>query len=121
MKVYELTEGNQLKQLAEYGGTTAIVLRKIGLFSFPQGGVALLPKRICNIRNCEIARMLKVTSNNTVDTIQWLVPRKVSLVVPYLIVQEKEFFHEDIFPPTQSGEPALSAQEWIRGQSFKSL
>lgn len=68
----------------------------------PQRGLAFYPKRAMNVGECEIARALKLTPNK-VEPISFRVPRK------------SELFHDDLFPDTYSGEPALSTEEWNNG------
>jgi coronin-1B/1C/6 len=70
----------------------------------PQRGVAFYPKRACNISETEIARALKLTPNK-VEPISFRVPRK------------SELFHDDLFPDTFSGEPSLTADQWVSGQN----
>lgn len=62
-----------------------------------------MPKRGCDILNCEIARFFKLHSRGFVEVISFTVPRKSDL------------FQEDIFPDTQAPEPAMTAEEWMSG------
>jgi len=68
----------------------------------PQRGMAFYPKRAMNVSECEIARALKLTPNK-VEPISFRVPRK------------SELFHDDLFPDTYAGEPALDAETWLSG------
>lgn len=52
IRYFEVSGGNQLNMLKEF--STGIA----------QGAVAMLPKILCNVNTCEIAKFLKVTSNN---------------------------------------------------------
>ena len=45
--------------------------------STPQRGVCLLPKRACDIGECEINRIYKLTPKGYVEVIKFNVPRKV--------------------------------------------
>ena len=65
-------------------------------------GLAALPKQCVNVMGCEVARLYKL-SNNSVSTISVSVERKA--------VQ----FHEDLFPPTASNKPHLSAADFKAG------
>jgi coronin-1C_i2 protein, putative len=65
--------------------------------------MGLMPKRGCDILNCEIARFFKLHSRGFVEVISFTVPRK------------SELFQQDIFPDTQSDVPAITAEEWISG------
>ena len=69
----------------------------------PCKGVTFIPKRKVDADSCEIMRALKLTSG-TIDQISFKVPRRT------------EAFQDDIFPPVVSGEPSLSAEEWLRGE-----
>jgi WD40 repeat protein len=70
----------------------------------PQRGLAFYPKRGLNVSECEIARALKLTPNK-IEPISFRVPRK------------SELFHDDLFPDTFSGEPSLTADEWLSGKN----
>ena len=72
--------------------------------SVPQLGLALKPKTAVDVSSCEVASLLKVT-NDTVEPIHFCVPRK------------SEMFQDDIYPPTPGPDPALTAAEWIAGQT----
>jgi hypothetical protein len=60
-----------------------------------QSGAAMLPKRNCNVMNCEVSRWLYATSTDGVDVVSFFLPRK-----------DKTVFQEDLFPPAECGEPA---------------
>ena len=64
--------------------------------------MAFLPKRGLNILQCETARALKLTGD-AVEPLSFTVPRK------------SDAFQPDIYPPTFSGFPSLSADEWMDG------
>lgn len=65
-------------------------------------GICFLPKRACNVMKCETAIALKLTTN-TVEPLKFVVPRK------------SEAFQEDLYPPTFSGIPSQTADEWVAG------
>jgi coronin-1B/1C/6 len=77
IKYYDIgVSGSSLNFLSEYTGGAA------------QGALGLLPKRMCNVNTCEVAKFLKVTGTigdlfsktlaaTSVDTISFQVPRKV--------------------------------------------
>lgn len=67
-------------------------------------GTTIIPKRFCDVKQCEIMRFLNITKT-TIEPVSVLVPRKNSTTV----------FQEDIFPPVPAGVPALSAADWIAG------
>jgi len=70
----------------------------------PQRGMCMLPKRAVNVSECEIVRVLKL-GVKLVEPISFQVPRK------------SEVFQDDIFPPCFSGEPTLTAEQWLGGQN----
>lgn len=65
-------------------------------------GMAFVPKRSVNVMGCEIARLLKLTSN-TVEPLSFIIPRK------------SEMFQADIFPDCYAGVPATTADEFFAG------
>jgi len=69
----------------------------------PQVGLAQLSKHACDVKKCEITRFYKAT-DNTVEPLQMTVPRN-----------RMEFFQDDIFVPTRTNKPTLSAEEWFDG------
>ncbi|GMF64499.1 unnamed protein product [Phytophthora lilii] len=71
------------------------------------GGVALLPKSICNIRDVELARLL-VATPNVVERVSFSLPRAQKL---------KEFFQDDIYGLVPKQEPSVSAAQWFAGES----
>ncbi|XP_065937452.1 coronin-2B isoform X2 [Magallana gigas] len=74
--------------------------------SDPQRGLGVMPKRGCNTDRCEVMRFYKLhASKNLIEPLSMIVPRKSSV------------FHDDIYPPTASLIPSLSADEWISGQT----
>eukprot|EP01092_Planopodium_desertum_P003997 TRINITY_DN176_c0_g1_i1.p1 TRINITY_DN176_c0_g1~~TRINITY_DN176_c0_g1_i1.p1 ORF type:complete len:448 (-),score=155.44 TRINITY_DN176_c0_g1_i1:94-1437(-) len=72
--------------------------------SIPQKGMCMVPKRVMNLSECEVTRLLKVNDKNFVEPISFYVPRK------------SDVFHGDIYPPAYKGVPALSAAEWFGGK-----
>lgn len=70
----------------------------------PQRGMGWTPKLAMDLASCEIARLLKVTAT-AVEPISFTVPRK------------SDIFQDDLYPPTFSGEPSLTAAEWAAGQN----
>jgi len=70
----------------------------------PQRGMGWTPKTAMDLASCEIARLLKVTAT-AVEPISFSVPRK------------SDIFQDDLYPPTFAGEPALSADAWLKNQN----
>lgn len=86
----------------------------------PQRGMGWMPKRGCDILNCEIARFYKLHSRGMVEVLQFTVPRKVCPrparpILSHFSLQS-ELFQEDIYPDTAGDVPALTAEEWAAGE-----
>eukprot|EP01083_Nonionella_stella_P065596 172034_1 len=73
--------------------------RALGVFAFP--------KSSCDVRKIEVARCLRLMSD-CVLPVSFSVPRK-----------RKEFFQDDIFPPTRVWESFLSAEDWFDGKDVE--
>ncbi|GMK54204.1 hypothetical protein CspeluHIS016_0107900 [Cutaneotrichosporon spelunceum] len=74
--------------------------------SDPQRGIGFLPRRALDVSQNEIARAFKL-SGRDVTPLSFIVPRKA------------EGFQSDIFPPANSAEPALKADEWFAGKNAR--
>jgi len=72
----------------------------------PASGFAKLPKTVCNVMKCEIARFLKATPTGQVIPIRFEVPR-----------QSYDFFQEDLYPDSWDRKPSLTAADWFGGQN----
>ncbi|XP_046982633.1 coronin-2B-like isoform X2 [Schistocerca americana] len=71
----------------------------------PQRGLGFMPKRGCDVHQCEIFRFYKLhATKGMCEPISMIVPRK------------SDQFQDDLYPDTAAPTPALSAQEWL---SFK--
>uniref|UniRef100_A0A2C9JQ77 Coronin n=1 Tax=Biomphalaria glabrata TaxID=6526 RepID=A0A2C9JQ77_BIOGL len=72
--------------------------------ALPQRGLGMMPKRGIDPFKNEVARFYKLhASKNLVEPISMIVPRKA------------EGFQPDVFPPTASTIPSLTADEWMSG------
>ncbi|KAL1915846.1 uncharacterized protein VTP21DRAFT_6234 [Calcarisporiella thermophila] len=70
-----------------------------------QQGMVLLPKRCCDVRKVELAKLFRLTKNR-VEVVGMHVPR-----------QRAEYFQDDLYPPTLDVEhPTLSAEAWSAGE-----
>eukprot|EP00759_Apiculatamorpha_spiralis_P003404 PhF_6_TR11594/c0_g1_i1/m.18771 len=69
-----------------------------------QKGLCFLPKTTVNPRNCELSKMIRVTGN-TIQYLSMSMPRKLAATE----------FQVDVYPPTFSSEPALTASEYFGG------
>eukprot|EP00516_Mucochytrium_quahogii_P003985 CAMPEP_0203759522 /NCGR_PEP_ID=MMETSP0098-20131031/12565_1 /ASSEMBLY_ACC=CAM_ASM_000208 /TAXON_ID=96639 /ORGANISM=" , Strain NY0313808BC1" /LENGTH=439 /DNA_ID=CAMNT_0050652531 /DNA_START=104 /DNA_END=1423 /DNA_ORIENTATION=- len=70
----------------------------------PCRGLAILPKRACDVMKTEVVKMMKLTSNS-VEPLSFICPRKSDL------------FQEDLFPDCYAGKPALTSEEWWAGKN----
>lgn len=68
----------------------------------PFAGVCMLPKRCCDVRNVEVARVLKLTSDALIP-ISFKVPRADHL---------KSFFHDDLYPSVRSRNALAAVPDW---------
>ena len=93
VRFYEITDDEPLIHNLTIYNTTV-----------PQADVSYLPKSQVDVKECEMVRMIKLT-NDSIEPVQFKVPRT-----------RKEFFQDDIFPPSRQTEPVLSTSEWF---SFK--
>jgi coronin-1B/1C/6 len=73
--------------------------------SVPAKGCCMVPKRGLNIMECENARLLKLTNNEGIHPLSFIVPRK------------SDAFQDDIFPDCASLTPSHTADQWLEGSS----
>jgi len=71
----------------------------------PQNGLCMLPKSVCQVMKCEIARFLKL-SGKRIEPIRFEVPRA-----------QNQFFQEDLFPDTWDHQPTMTASQWAMGDN----
>jgi len=71
----------------------------------PTKGICMVPKRGLDVMKCESARLLKLTNNQGVIPLSFVVPRK------------SDAFQDDIFPDCSSCDPAHTCEEWMAGSS----
>ncbi|MCJ8739482.1 hypothetical protein PDJAM_G00047780, partial [Pangasius djambal] len=72
--------------------------------SEPHKGLCFLPKTVCDVRDVEVARAVRL-SKTTIEPVAFKVPRV-----------RKEFFQDDVFPETAVWwESTLSAAAWLSG------
>ncbi|XP_069726199.1 coronin-7-like isoform X1 [Phaenicophaeus curvirostris] len=73
--------------------------------SEPHKGFVFLPKTACEVREVEFARALRL-GQSSLEPVAFCVPRV-----------KKEYFQDDIFPPTRVWwEPALAGTAWLAGK-----
>ncbi|XP_054698701.1 coronin-7-like isoform X2 [Grus americana] len=71
----------------------------------PHKGFVFLPKTVCEVREVEFARALRL-GQSTLEPVAFCVPRV-----------KKEYFQDDIYPPTRVWwEPALGGSAWLAGE-----
>ncbi|XP_016381271.1 coronin-7-like [Sinocyclocheilus rhinocerous] len=68
-------------------------------------GVALVPKLALDVSCCEVLRLLQLTDNFIVP-ISYQVPRKAG-----------QDFHADLYPDTVGHTPAMTAEDWWKGEN----
>jgi WD40 repeat protein len=83
-------------------GTAQLINKHLTATAFD--ALCLVPKRVLDTRECELARFLLLTSTGTIDTVSIHVPRK-----------NKDVFHDDVYERVPSGEPSSTAEEWSSG------
>ena len=67
----------------------------------PIAGICLLPKNLCNVREVEVTKMLKLTQNAVIP-ITFTLPR-----------QKKEFFQDDIYLPIKASIPSIDFNSFM--------
>jgi len=67
--------------------------------------LTLLPKSVCNVRSCEIARFLKL-SGSRAEPIRFEVPR-----------QQSHFFQDDLYPDTWDHKASINGSSWGNGNN----
>lgn len=72
----------------------------------PQRGLGFMPKRGISTATCEIFRFYKLhATRGLCEPISMIVPRK------------SETYQDDLYPDTAAPTPALTAEEWIKGNN----
>jgi len=72
----------------------------------PQRGLCNVPKRMVNVSECEVDRMLKL-SVKMMEPVSFCVPRK------------SDIFQDDIYPNAFNGETDTTASQWFGGKNGK--
>jgi len=70
----------------------------------PCRGLAMLPKRACNVMECEVARFLKLTTS-TIEPLKFIIPRK------------SELFQTDLYPDCRAPKAAIDATAFFSGKN----
>ena len=71
--------------------------------SSPVAGLCLLPKQMCEVREVEVSRLLKLTTDSVIP-ISFKVPRAENL---------KQYFQDDLFPPVRRRSSACKVHDWM--------
>lgn len=72
----------------------------------PTRGIAFLPKIYNDAAHCEVERIYKLTSKDTIEPISFTVPRR------------SEMFQNDIFPPVvDTSKAGLTGSQWLAGEN----
>merc|ERR1712136_246545 len=72
-------------------------------------GMAWMPKRGCDVNECEIARFYYLGIGDE----KLGICEPIAMTIP----RESDLFQEDIFPDFCSDEPAMTAEEWVNGKT----
>ena len=97
-----IIRGYEMTFLEAMSGATAVKACDFQTSKEPLAGVCLLPKRLMDVKNIEVARILKLTTD-TVYPVSLKVPRADILM---------GYFQDDIFVPTRSKTPSASVSDW---------
>ncbi|XP_065540228.1 coronin-7 isoform X3 [Lathamus discolor] len=101
--LYEVTP--EPPYFLECNSFTSSEPHKTLLMPVPHQGFIFLPKTVCEVREVEFARALRL-GQSTLEPVAFHVPRV-----------KKEYFQDDIYPSTRVWwEPALSASAWLSGE-----
>jgi coronin-1B/1C/6 len=105
--LYLCGKGDGVVRLYEYEEKSPFMFKLNDGFRsvIPGKGYCTIPKRGLNIMDCETVRILKVTNNEGVHPLHFIVPRK------------SDAFQDDIFPDAPAATPAHSCAEWMGGSS----
>jgi coronin-7 len=77
----------------------------------PIAGICMIPKRTCDVRNVEVARLLKLTTDALVP-ISFKVPRADHL---------KAYFHDDLYPPVRAARSLATVPDWESAETDPSV
>mmetsp|Transcript_20148 Transcript_20148/g.33283 ORF Transcript_20148/g.33283 Transcript_20148/m.33283 type:complete len:442 (+) Transcript_20148:885-2210(+) len=92
IRYYELTDDSPFQyHVGEYRGAS------------PAKGLAMLPKRTCDVSRCEVTKFLKLTKD-AVEPLSFIVPRK------------SEIFQRDLYPDAYAGRMSMTADEFFDGE-----
>lgn len=95
----------------------------------PQRGMCFLPPRALNVNENEIARAFKAVGS-MIEPISFVVPRKVCFSSQFRMLwvlticaslTQSDAFQSDIFPPALSAKAALTAEQWLSGQTAQPI
>lgn len=93
VRYYEIVEGPPyIHYVDQYSGKD------------PQRGLGMVPKRGVDTAGTEIAKFMRLCDKH-IEPLSFKVPRK------------SETGNDDLYPPTFSGRPSLSADEWLGGKN----
>jgi WD40 repeat protein len=93
IKVYDFSNST-IKYATEYRSSQSV------------RSCAFFPKRAMNYNRLEIARFARAYSNN-LDYVSFYYPKRT------------EGYDESVYPECFAGEPALSVEEWLKGENRK--
>jgi len=105
--IYLCGKGDGIIRIYEFENKAPYIFKLNDGFrsNIPGKGYSVIPKRGLNIMGHETTRILKVTNNEGVHPLRFIVPRK------------SDAFQEDIFPDCCAPSPAHTFAEWKGGSS----
>lgn len=89
----------------ESGVVSATKANEFQTASTPIAGFCLLPKRACNVREIEVQKALKLSTDSVIP-ITFKMPRAENL---------RTYFQDDIFVPARAAQSTITADEWLAG------
>jgi len=104
--VYLAGKGDGNIRVFEMTGTKPMFNETIEFKSSqPQAGLAQFPRKVMDVKECEVARFLKLTPSSGVIPLRFFTPRV------------KDKFQSDIYPDTWDNKPSMTADEWFEGKN----
>eukprot|EP00948_MAST-09A_sp_MAST-9A-sp1_P000569 g569.t1 len=71
-------------------------------------GACFVPRVALNTKDCEVARILKLTNKNTVQPLSFILPRKTA---------GTGMFHKDVYPDARQAVVCISAEDYASGSN----
>lgn len=71
----------------------------------PHRAIYPMPRSAVDVTRCEVSRFIKLTPNNSVQSVSMIIPRK-----------NLELFHEDLYPEESTGEAVTNLSSWMKSE-----